>query len=149
MDAHFPTRHRYLAEALWSDAEPWELVAEASRHIAAAPSSKSLVLCPIVAPTRADAPPPPDVAFSMTARSIMLFYAVWDDQRHDEANRTWHRGLFDALSPRTVGHYIGESEAAVDPRLAERAFSPAAWLRLEELRRKYDPDGLFCGFSGS
>jgi FAD/FMN-containing dehydrogenase len=149
MDAHFPARHRYLAEAMWSDAEPWELAGELSRCIAAAPSAKSLILCPILPPPSADAPPPPDVAFSMTARSFALGYAVWDDPEQDEANRTWHRGLVDALAPRTVGYYIGESRAAVDSVLAERAFSPAAWRRLAQLRRKYDPDGLFCGFSDS
>jgi FAD/FMN-containing dehydrogenase len=146
MDALFPARHRYLAEALWSDAEPDELVDVACRHIVRAPSAKSLVLCPILPPPGV-APALPDAAFSMTARSTLLCYAVWDDPEQDQANRAWHRNLVSALEPRIAGYYIGESDAALTPALAERAFSPASWRRLQTLGRRYDPEGLFCGFA--
>ena len=39
-------------------------------------------------------------------------------------------------------------DIVADPRRAERSYAKANWERLQALRRKYDPDGLFHGHFG-
>jgi FAD/FMN-containing dehydrogenase len=56
---------------------------------------------------------------------------------------TWHRDLIAALDRFAVGHYVGVSDMATDPKRAEASFAPAHWRRLQALRRTYDPDGIF------
>lgn len=145
IDVLFPERHRCLADTVWSAAEPADLVEVARSHVSSAPSASSLILCPIFPPPRADDPTLPDAAFSMTARSFALCYAIWDDPSSDDANRAWHGDLIDALEPLAVGHYVGESDIFARPSRAERSFAPANWQRLQALRRRYDPDSILGG----
>jgi hypothetical protein len=44
-----------------------------------------------------------------------------------------------------VGHYIGETDIVGTALRAERSYAPANRNRLQLLRAKYDPDGLFLG----
>jgi FAD/FMN-containing dehydrogenase len=81
----------------------------------------------------------------MTARALLLCYAIWERPADNTANAAWHRETIAALDPFAVGHYVGESDIVVDPVRAERSFANANWQRLHSLRQKYDPDGLFHG----
>jgi FAD/FMN-containing dehydrogenase len=49
------------------------------------------------------------------------------------------------LDQYAVGHYVGESDIVADPGRAARSYSKTNWERLQTLRRKYDPEGIFCG----
>lgn len=140
----WPERHRYLADTLWSDSPPAQLLATARDHFLRAPSSKSLAVC-VLATGPESNPPLPEAAFSMAARTAFLGYAIWEQPEHDAANKAWHREMFAALDPFAVGHYVGESDIVSKPGRAERSFAPANWQRLNSLRQKYDPDGLFHG----
>ncbi|MCW5889257.1 MAG: FAD-binding oxidoreductase [bacterium] len=139
--AAFPTWHRYLAETAWIDAPPRDVVPILATRVRDAPSPRSQVLCAI--PQASDAF---DGAWSMSARMLALAYAVWDDPADDDANRAWHRELVAALDPLTVGRYAGESDLAWRPAQAEASFSPSSWLRLEAIRRRWDPDGTLHGW---
>jgi len=146
MDRLFPEHHRYLADALWSNAAPAEVIDTLREHIGAAPSAKSLVLCIVPPPSPPDAPPPPAAAFSMVGRVFILCYAIWDSAQDDAANRAWHRRAIELLERFASGHYVGEADIAGIPSRTMRSFAPANWERLQRLRRQYDPDGLFHGF---
>ncbi len=137
----WPERHHFLADTLWTDSSLGEVLASARDRFLEAPSAKSLL---VSVPLTGERAPLPDAAYSMSADALLLCYAVWDDES-DGANARWHRATTAALDRFAVGHYVGESDIAADPRRAERCYAPAAWKRLQELRRKYDPDGLFAG----
>jgi FAD/FMN-containing dehydrogenase len=143
MDRHFPARHRYLAEALWSDDPPQSVLAAVQPLIAQAPSPKSRLLCVMPPPPGS---PVPDMAFSMAARLFLGCFAIWDDPAGDALNHSWHRAATAALERSAVGHYIGESDIAAAPARAPRSFSAAAWTRLRTVRQQYDPDGVFFDF---
>lgn len=83
--AAFPERHRYLAETAWIDAPPRDVVPILTSRMIDAPSHRSHVLCAL--PMTADV----DGAWSMSARMLVLPYAIWDDAARDDANRAWHR----------------------------------------------------------
>jgi FAD/FMN-containing dehydrogenase len=52
------------------------------------------------------------------------------------------------LKPHVAAHYVGETDIVGHPEFAELSYKPAAWQRLKNLRKKYDPEGLFFDFSG-
>jgi len=81
----------------------------------------------------------------MTARALSLCYAVWERAEDDPANAAWHRAAIAALEEFAVGYYVGESDIVSAALRAERSYAPANWKRLQLLREKYDPGGLFLG----
>ncbi len=137
----WPERHNFLADTLWTDSSLGEVLARARDRFLAAPSTKSLL---VAVPSTGARSPLPDGAYSLNGEALLLCYAIWDDASH-AANAQWHRATIAALDRFAIGHYVGESDIVADPRRAERCYSPAAWKRLGELRRKYDPDGRFVG----
>ena len=139
----WPERHRYLADTLWSNSPPSQALAVAQDFFLRAPSPKSLAVCQF---STGDNPAVlPDAAFSMTAGTLLLCYAIWERPGDDAANAAWHREMITALDPFAVGHYVGESDVVTQPARAERSFGRANWQRLQALRRTYDPDDRFHG----
>ena len=145
----WPEGHRYLADTLWSKDAPAQILARARDHFLQAPSSKSLAVCVIPTGDEQNAAPLPDAAFSITGETILLCYAIWERPHDDAANIEWHRKAIADLDRFAVGHYVGESDIARTPARATRCFAPENWQRLQSLRRKYDPRGLFHASLGS
>ena len=141
----WPERHRCLADTLWSNSPPAQQLATVRDSFLHAPSPKSLAVCAFSTGVEGSAAVLPDAAFSMTAGTLLLCYAIWERPEDDDANAAWHRETIAALDPFAVGHYVGESDIVAEPARAERSFAPANWQRLQALRRTYDPDGLFHG----
>jgi FAD/FMN-containing dehydrogenase len=139
----FPEHHRYLADTIWTNSPPAEVLATLREHFRRAPASKCLA--PLVFSTGPKRAPLPDVAYSMTADALLLCYAIWERPEDDAANSAWHRGAIAAIDTFAVGHYVGESDIVSNPARAERSFTSISWQRLQSLRQKYDPDNLFHG----
>jgi FAD/FMN-containing dehydrogenase len=146
--ALWPEHHRYLADTLWTNSPPPTVLATLRDHFMLAPSPKSQTAFVLSTGKDRDSSPLPDGAYSMTGDALMLCYAIWERPEDDVANRTWHRAMTADLDNFAVGHYVGESDIVADPRHAERSYAKANWERLQGLRRKYDPDGLFHGHFG-
>lgn len=141
----WPERHRYLADTAWSDSAPAEQLAAVRDYFLHAPSPKSLALCVFATGAEGTAAVLPNGAFSMTAATLLLCYAIWERPEDDAANAAWHRETIAVLDRFAVGHYVGESDIVADPARAERCFARTNWQRLQALRRTYDPDSLFHG----
>ncbi|MDR4460190.1 MAG: FAD-binding oxidoreductase [Nitrospirales bacterium] len=139
----WPERHRCLADTLWSNSPSEQSLAIMRQYFLHAPSPKSLGVCVFATGVEGHAAVLPDAAFSMTAGTLLLCYAIWEHQEDDGVNAVWHQETVAALDPFVVGHYVGESDIIAEPGRAERSFAPANWQRLQTLRRIYDPDGLF------
>lgn len=141
-----PDGHRYVADTLWSDRDLPELLPTLAEHVARAPSPKSLVLA-----VRVPAPPPsalPDAAFSMVAKTIVLFYAIWESPEHDASNRRWLDDIVASVQPLGVGHYIAEADLPSATTRSSGSFAPANWERLEALRARHDHDRVFHTYLG-
>lgn len=141
----WPERHRYLTETFWSDSPAAEQLSTVREHFLRAPSQKSLALCVFSTGSKGGAALPTDGAYSMTARTLLLCYAIWDRPEDTAINTDWHREMVRALDRFALGHYVGESDIVSEPVRAQRSFSHANWQRLKSLRQRYDPDGLFHG----
>ena len=139
----WPERHRCLADTFWSNSSPPPPLTTMREYFLHAPSSKSLGVCVLATGAEGSAAVLPDAAFSMTAGTLLLCYAIWEQPEDDGVNAAWHRETVAALDSFAVGHYVGESDIIARPGRGERSFASANWQRLRSLRRTYDPDGLF------
>lgn len=136
----WPPDLRATVDAMYFDAGVAEPVAAIREHVARFPEDLTVVLfaIPTGPPT-----PAPDAAFSHHGRLYGGPWTMWREPADDAEQLAWHARCVDLLLPLAAGHYIGESDTMGRPDFAERAFSPEHRARLAELRRRYDPDGLF------
>ena len=71
-------------------------------------------------------------------------YSLWKDLAENQQNIAWVRELWNAIQPHIVGgvyvNELGEDEGA---DRVQSAYGPN-YARLAELKRKYDPDNVFC-----
>ena len=52
------------------------------------------------------------------------------------------------MDPFAKGHYVNEVEVRVRPERIRLCYSDDAWARLQALRQKYDPQGVFHTYLG-
>jgi FAD/FMN-containing dehydrogenase len=87
----------------------------------------------------------PAGATAFTHRDKPLFLAVmnvWEPGEPEEAHVAWVDSLWRAVAPRTDGTYLNFLDDEGEERV-RAAFSPEAFTRLVEVKRRYDPDNLF------
>ena len=88
-----------------------------------------------------------DTAFShRNSLFSLLIMGIWPDQADTEAHVSWVRGLWEDMQPYSSGgvyvNYLGPEEDEGIERI-KAAYEPAAFDRLADLKRKYDPTNLF------
>jgi FAD binding domain len=143
--ALWPEGLRNRVKAIFSNANPGELVQAVSQHMSKAPSPTTLVLFAIFTGPNVPAPLP-NAALSLSARVYGGPWTMWQDAADDEPNTAWHQECVSLMKPYISGYYIGETDPVAVPSEATEAFSPESWKRLADLRDKYDPDGVFFGY---
>ncbi|CAM05265.1 FAD/FMN-containing dehydrogenase [Saccharopolyspora erythraea NRRL 2338] len=143
----WPEGHRYAADTAWSGADLREVLSRCHKAVSTAPSSGSLVLV-TPDPLPDDAATAPDMAFSMRDRVLVSCYAIWQGAVGDKSNNAWLRAAMAELEPATTGHYVAEADLPAAPSRAARSFSEPCWRRIEELRARVDPGGVFHTFLG-
>jgi FAD/FMN-containing dehydrogenase len=134
---------RYAVDTVWTDRLA-DVMAAIADHFVDAPSVKTHF---VVSP-KLNRALPGDAACSMIGRTFVGAYAMWDEGGRDRANFDWLAGASGRMRPLATGQYINEVDTFRDPQAVQRCFSPAAWQRLRQLKRRYDPSGLFCDFPG-
>ncbi|MGI8784844.1 MAG: FAD-binding oxidoreductase [Acidobacteriota bacterium] len=139
-----PEGPRYLGEELWSNTSPQEILLSLREGILAAPSQRSAVM--LWCASQEGWPKQPDMAYSRTGSTLVGVYGIWNDAAKDAAVRTWVRDTFASVDPMKVGYYVGDTDLAAAPYRAEQCFSPAAWAKLNRLKRKHDPNDMFFSY---
>jgi len=142
-EAAFP-RERVVADTLWSNDKPVEVLSAVFEHFKSVPSPKTTVICQL-RPKPRDYP---DAAYSLRAPTYIASYANWKDAVEDEINTEWLRKAMRLMEPFAIGHYVNESDLAADTNRSIRSYSPANWQRLQSLRKQYDPTNLFHTYIG-
>jgi FAD/FMN-containing dehydrogenase len=89
-----------------------------------------------------------DSCFSWAIDSYVGCYAIWDLEHDDERNFGWLDQSVPLMDPLGDGHYVNEVEGRRRPDRYRQCFSPANWERLELLRKRYDPHGVFHHYLG-
>jgi FAD/FMN-containing dehydrogenase len=146
--ATWPEHHRNLCENQCSKAAPADLLIALRDKIVDAPSSKSVIVFCLSTGQHNLLQPREDAALSMDGNSYGGIWSIWEKPEEDAANTKWHNGCTDILKKFTSQHYIGETDIVQDNSRVQNAYNPEKWKRLEQIRAKYDPDGLFFGYLG-
>lgn len=140
--------HRSKVESVWSNSRPSDMLCALRDHFIKTPNPKTLILFALYPGWAKGVPSLEDLALSQAARVYGGPWTTWEDSKDDAVNIDWHRKCCEILKPFVSGRYLGESDIVDDHSRAEEAFSPANWQRLQQLKTKYDPEGLFHGFFG-
>ena len=90
----------------------------------------------------------PDSCFSWVADCFVGCYSIWDEEQDDPANFAWLLENLPLMDPFAVGHYVNEIEARGHPERYPQCFTAANWERLLQLRKQYDPAGVFHSYLG-
>ncbi|MFE4795103.1 FAD-binding oxidoreductase [Streptomyces sp. NPDC056708] len=141
----WPAHRRYAADTLWSESDLGTLLSRLGDAVERAPSDNSLVLAP-VSPASHNEELLRDMAFSVLGSSYVVPYAIWDDPAEDDINVRWLREAMGAVESLGTGHYIAEADLSAGPTRAERSYTARDWQRLQDLRARYDPEGVFHSY---
>jgi hypothetical protein len=134
-----PAGYRYAVDNMWSNAGTDELLPVLRDAFTTLPTPESFSLWFGMAPQRQL----PDMALSLQADLYFASYVVWKDQSDDQRCRNWLARQMRRLEPLTEGLFLADSDFTARPA---RFLSPINWQRLEALRARYDPDGLFHSY---
>jgi FAD/FMN-containing dehydrogenase len=135
-----PDSKRAAADHLWSGAPLGEMLA-AVHHLPGPSPHSTIDLVALGGHSRVALAA--DAALSIGGGTGAGIYALWDDPADDDANRTWVRRIDDALAPFRAGRYVGEADLTIAPERRAECFTPEALARLDALRTRYDPQGVF------
>jgi len=134
---------RYAAESAITD-EPGKILHDLSDHFRTARSP----ICHVIASYGLNLKTHADACFSSIARHYVGCFAIWDDEKDDEFYYRWLEQATTHMDPYAKGHYVNEVEGQGHPERIRQCYSPASWQRLQTLRQKYDPQGLFHTYLG-
>jgi FAD/FMN-containing dehydrogenase len=145
--AVFPEGHRYDVGIIWSDADPTTVLSRLRDRLAQAPSLMTEILVAVTLPPTIDSSAR-EMAYSMAGPLYIGCYSVWDNPADDDVNERWHHETLKSLEPITRGHYMGETDLTASPTRAAESLGPGVWERLQTIRQRYDPAGIFYGHIG-
>ncbi len=134
-----PEGHRYAVDNMWTNAGADDVLPALRDAFATLPTEKSFSLWFGMAPQR----PLPDMALSLQADLYFASYVIWENEADDERCRTWLAEQMRRMEPITEGLFLADSDLATRPA---KFLSDTHWKRLEELRARYDPGGLFHAY---
>ena len=143
IDVSFPPC-RVAADTFFFDLSMREVMEHYVDHFATAPSPMTNVLCEVKPkPIKLD-----DTAYSMRRLTFLSPYSFWMDEKDDEQNIAWLKRTQEILAPLSAGHFISEADLEASPERAQRSFSAASWEKIQAVKDKYDPGGVFHTYLG-
>jgi len=89
-----------------------------------------------------------DSCLSSIADHYVGTFIIWQDEADDERNFGWLEEAIPVMDKYGKGRYINEVEARRHPEHIRECFSAENWEKLADVRRKYDPDGVFHSYLG-
>jgi hypothetical protein len=136
-----PDGHRYVAENAYidNDADVTEVLRKAMTTLPE--GSKAFTLWFSMYPfSRRELP---DMALSMQSDHYFALYTVWEDEKDDERCQNWVKDVMADVQKHSVGAYLGDSDFQVRKT---KFWGTEQGKKLMEIRRKWDPQGVICGY---
>lgn len=143
--ALWPGNLRCRVDALFSNARLSDLFGSVKEHFLNVEAPKTVLMFAIFTGPNIPAPLP-DAAFSMSAKFYGGPWTMWDEAGDDAKNSKWHETCMKKLTPYVSGHYVAETDTVGHPEYAKLSYKEANWDKLEKLRNKYDPNGIFFSY---
>jgi FAD/FMN-containing dehydrogenase len=139
--SNYPTGHRYVADNMWTSASAEDLLPGIHRIVETMPPPPSHFLMYNWSPS----PARDELFYGLEDEINMALYAVWPDPADDDRYRDWPRDNMAAMAHLATG--VGLADENLGRRPARFA-TDQNMARLDDLRAKYDPDGLFNSWMG-
>lgn len=130
---------RYAADNIWTNASATELLPAMHRISETLPAVPSHMMWILWGPELAL----PDMAFSMQGDIYIAVYSVWNNPSEDAQQQAWVTDHMQALEPLAKGIQLADENLGARPF---RFMSEANLKRLEALRARHDPNGLFHSY---
>jgi FAD/FMN-containing dehydrogenase len=137
----YPDGHRYSADNMWTHALAGELLPGLRRIAETMPAAPSHMLWMNWGPS----PPRPEMAYSVEDDTYIALYGVWQDPSGDAANVAWATERMREMDHLASGIQLADENLGERPA---RFASDANMARLDELRARHDPEGLFHPWMG-
>src|SRR6202044_65277 len=131
-----------------SKAKPSDILMALRKKIIDAPSAKTVIVFCQSTGHHNLLEARDDVALSMEGQSYGGSWAIWEKAEDDAANMKWQDETIAIIKSFTSTHYIGETDIVQDNARVQDSYTAEKWQKLEKIRAKYDPDGLFFGYLG-
>lgn len=142
----WPGDLRCKVDAMFFNASLADLFKVTKDHFVKVESPKTVLMFAIFTGKNVPAPLL-DTAFSMSAKLYGGPWTMWDTESDDKKNGAWHEQCVNLLKPHVAGHYVSETDTVGHPDYVKKSYKEANFARLGELRKKYDPSGVFFSFS--
>lgn len=138
-----PSNHRYCAENAYLDNDS-DVSTVLEQAFTTLPHRKSFALWFSMAPgSRRISEQMPDMALSMQSDHYLALYTIWEDPSDDTRCRTWVKDVMKGITAASVGAYLGDSDFQ---QRKTKFWTDEKAERLMNLRRKWDPKGVVCGY---
>lgn len=134
---------RYAVDSVMTN-EPGEIFVDMADHFRRTPSPINHVL----GAYGMNLEQRDDSCLSSIADHYIGTFIIWQDEAEDAQNFDWLEGAIPVMAKHGRGHYINEVEARRHPEHIRECFSDENWQKLAEVRRQYDPDGVFHTYLG-
>jgi FAD/FMN-containing dehydrogenase len=140
-DLLYPREHRWAVDNMWTSAPVDNLLPGMRKIASSLPRSPSHMMWMLWGPPQSL----PDMAFSMQDDLYIALYAVWQNQAEDAAHQAWVADHMRRLEPFASGIQLADENLGARPF---RFLADANFARLQALRARHDPQGLFHSYMG-
>jgi hypothetical protein len=137
----YPRGRRYAADNMWTNASGKDLLPGMRKIAATLPNAPSHMMWMLWGPNEKR----PDMAFSLESDLYIALYSVWENAAEDAKHQAWVTERMKELEPFSEGIQVADENLAARP---SRYLTDANHRRLETLRAKHDPMGLFHSHMG-
>lgn len=137
----YPPGRRYAADNMWTNASGEDLLPGMRQIAATLPNAPSHMMWMLWGPPEQR----PDMAFSMEADLYIALYSIWENPAEDAKHQAWVTEHMKILEPLSEGIQLADENLGARPF---RFIADKNYRRLETLRDKYDPTGLFHAYMG-
>ena len=141
-DLLYPPGAHYAADNMWTGASADALLPSMRKIAETLPPAPSHMMWMLWGPTQ----PRPDMAFSMESDLYIALYGISPDAAGEAASQAWVTARMRELEHLADGIQLADENLDARPF---RFLADASFKRLEALRSKYDPDGLFHSYMGT
>jgi hypothetical protein len=135
----YPPGRRYAADNMWTSASAEQLLPGMRKIAATLPAPPSHMMWMLWGPPQKL----PDMAFSLQDDLYIALYSVWDNEADDGLHQAWVTEHMRSMEPLASGIQLADENLATRPF---RFLASANFNRLQSLRSKYDPTGLFHSY---
>ncbi len=139
--AAYPDDHRYSADNMWTHAPVDDLLPGLRRIAATLPEAPSHMLWM----NWGESPERPDMAYSVEDETYIAVYGVWTDPARDDANVAWATDRMREMEHLASGIQLADENLGLRPA---RFATEENMARLDRVRERYDPEGLFHAWMG-